>query len=419
MRYHNRVLYIDIDVHHGDGVEEAFYTTDRVMTVSLHKYGEYFPGTGELRDIGVGAGKHYSVNVPLRDGIDDVSYKALFEPIINSVMEWYKPGAIVLQCGGDSLSGDRLGCFNLSMKGHANCVSFVKSFNVPTLVLGGGGYTMRNVARTWAYETSLLVDKPIGPDLPYNEYYEYFAPDFELDVRSSNMDNANSEEYLSKIRTSVIENLKRTQHSPSVQMQDVPGNIEGMDDEADAELDDLDEDENKDVRSTQRRWDSKVADGREFEESDDEDEDERNGIIRKDKPRRMNIMDYQNPSADNDFDSVPASPTREANGAGQSTDDGAATGGSKVADAGPSSNESEDGDVQMEDEPGAALETEPRGEGATQTQQPSATAADVEMADRSEIETDPTLAKEQGAIERNEEDTNAEAATKHADDSSA
>ena len=48
-RYHNRVLYIDIDVHHGDGVEEAFYTTDRVMTVSFHKYGEFFPGTGELR----------------------------------------------------------------------------------------------------------------------------------------------------------------------------------------------------------------------------------------------------------------------------------------------------------------------------------------------------------------------------------
>ena len=47
--YHTRVLYIDIDVHHGDGVEEAFYTTDRVMTVSFHKYGEYFPGTGELR----------------------------------------------------------------------------------------------------------------------------------------------------------------------------------------------------------------------------------------------------------------------------------------------------------------------------------------------------------------------------------
>ena len=56
LRYHPRVLYIDIDVHHGDGVEEAFYTTDRVMTCSFHKYGEFFPGTGELRDIGVGKG---------------------------------------------------------------------------------------------------------------------------------------------------------------------------------------------------------------------------------------------------------------------------------------------------------------------------------------------------------------------------
>lgn len=52
-RYHQRVLYIDIDIHHGDGVEEAFYTTDRVMTVSFHKYGEYFPGTGDLRVSGL------------------------------------------------------------------------------------------------------------------------------------------------------------------------------------------------------------------------------------------------------------------------------------------------------------------------------------------------------------------------------
>ena len=172
LRFRQRVLYVDIDVHHGDGVEEAFYTTDRVMTVSFHKYGEYFPGTGELRDVGVGQGKYYAVNFPLRDGIDDVSYKSIFEPVIKSVMEWYRPEAVVLQCGGDSLSGDRLGCFNLSMRGHANCVNFVKSFNLPTMILGGGGYTMRNVARTWAYETSILLGEPIGPSLPYNDYYE-------------------------------------------------------------------------------------------------------------------------------------------------------------------------------------------------------------------------------------------------------
>ena len=172
LRSHQRVLYIDIDVHHGDGVEEAFYTTDRVMTVSFHKYGEYFPGTGELRDIGINLGKYYSVNFPLRDGITDEAYKDIFEPVIGAVMEHYKPGAVVLQCGGDSLSGDRLGCFNLSMRGHANCVNFVKSFNKPTLVLGGGGYTMRNVARTWAYETGQLLGMEMPSTLPYTEYYD-------------------------------------------------------------------------------------------------------------------------------------------------------------------------------------------------------------------------------------------------------
>lgn len=142
------------------------------MCVSFHKYGEFFPGTGELRDVGVGSGKHYSINVPLRDGIDDTAYKSIFEPIIGKVMEIFRPEAVVLQCGSDSLSGDRLGCFNLSMKGHANCVNFVKGFNLPTLVLGGGGYTMRNVARAWAYETGQIVGQNVGPEMPYTDYYE-------------------------------------------------------------------------------------------------------------------------------------------------------------------------------------------------------------------------------------------------------
>src|SRR5947207_12744119 len=90
-------------------------------------------------------------------------YKSVFQPIVSQVMEWYRPGAIVLQCGADSLAGDKLGCFNLSMEGHASCVEFVLKFRVPVLVLGGGGYTMRNVARAWAYETGLLVGQRVGP----------------------------------------------------------------------------------------------------------------------------------------------------------------------------------------------------------------------------------------------------------------
>lgn len=73
-RYHPRVLYIDIDIHHGDGVQEAFYLTDRVMTVSFHKFGNYFfPGTGDMYEVGIEKGKYYSLNVPLKDGIDDHS----------------------------------------------------------------------------------------------------------------------------------------------------------------------------------------------------------------------------------------------------------------------------------------------------------------------------------------------------------
>ena len=117
LKYHQRVLYVDIDVHHGDGVEEAFYTTDRVMTCSFHKYGEYFPGTGDIRDVGVGRGKYYALNFPLRDGIDDDTYENIFVPVMGKVMDTFQPNAIVLQCGADSLTGDRLGCFNLTLKG--------------------------------------------------------------------------------------------------------------------------------------------------------------------------------------------------------------------------------------------------------------------------------------------------------------
>ena len=76
------------------------------------------------------------------------------------------------QCGADSLSGDRLGCFNLSVRGHAECVRHMLSYNLPTLVLGGGGYTVRNVARCWTYETAGFLGEELPEDLPWNDYYE-------------------------------------------------------------------------------------------------------------------------------------------------------------------------------------------------------------------------------------------------------
>mgnify|MGYP003683317225 CR=1 FL=1 len=242
LKHHKRVLYIDIDIHHGDGVEEAFYTTDRVMTVSFHKFGEYFPGTGDVKDVGAGQGKHYSVNFPLRDGIDDASYENIFKPVIQRIMDTYQPNAVVLQCGADSLTGDRLGCFNLSIKGHAECVDFVLKYNLPTLLLGGGGYTIRNVSRCWTFETAVALGEDIQDELPYNDYFEYYAPDFKLHITPSNMENLNTPEYLDKIKERLFENLRQINHAPSVPFQQTPRDNDGDDD------DDDDNDDDKDVR---------------------------------------------------------------------------------------------------------------------------------------------------------------------------
>eukprot|EP00510_Aplanochytrium_minuta_P003114 CAMPEP_0184016396 /NCGR_PEP_ID=MMETSP0954-20121128/6906_1 /TAXON_ID=627963 /ORGANISM="Aplanochytrium sp, Strain PBS07" /LENGTH=453 /DNA_ID=CAMNT_0026297413 /DNA_START=113 /DNA_END=1474 /DNA_ORIENTATION=- len=217
LKYHQRVLYIDIDIHHGDGVEEAFYSTNRVMTCSFHKYGEYFPGTGDWKDCGHEKGKGYAVNFPLHDGMNDAAFVSIFRPVISKIFERFAPQAVVLQCGADSLSGDRLGCFNLSLNGHADCVSYVKSFNVPVLVLGGGGYTMRNVARCWTHETAVLLDKKLPDELPYNAYFEYYGPDYRLHIQPSNMENVNSRKYLDGILEKLNFLLNDLESVPGIQ----------------------------------------------------------------------------------------------------------------------------------------------------------------------------------------------------------
>ncbi|KAJ1039441.1 hypothetical protein NDA10_007484 [Ustilago hordei] len=269
LRVHLRVLYIDIDIHHGDGVEEAFYTTDRVMTASFHKFGDFFPGTGDVRDIGMKKGKNYCVNVPLRDGIGDLEFGNIFRPVISHIMGWYRPGAVVLQCGADSLAGDKLGCFNLSMRGHADCVAFMQTFDVPLITLGGGGYTVRNVARTWTYETGLLVGEKLDEDLPFNDYIQYFGPEYKLEVPRTSMENLNTREYLENLRIKVIDNLRQLPSAPGVQMQETPRTTLNP---ADVEVSD-DGDSDLDERISQRLRDSHVQHW-DDELSGDEDEGE-------------------------------------------------------------------------------------------------------------------------------------------------
>lgn len=156
--------------------------------------------------------------------MDDESYESIFVPIITKVMETFQPSAVVLQCGADSLTGDRLGCFNLTVKGeilldkigllvtygvitnfqllagHGKCVDFVKKYGLPFLMVGGGGYTIRNVSRCWTYETSVALGIEIANELPYNDYFEYFGPDFKLHISPSNMANQNQADYLEKIK---------------------------------------------------------------------------------------------------------------------------------------------------------------------------------------------------------------------------
>ncbi|XWS60049.1 hypothetical protein CRYUN_Cryun07bG0000600 [Craigia yunnanensis] len=176
--------------------------------------------------LGVGNSKYYALNVPLNDGMDDESFQGLFRPLIQKVMEVYQPDAVVLQCGADSLSGDRLGCFNLSVKGYADCLRFLGSFNVPLMVLCGGGYTIRNVARCWCYETAVAVG--VDPDnrLPDNEYYEYFGPDYTLHVEPGNMENLNAPRDMEKIRNTLLEQLSRLSHAPSIPFRTTPSTIQ-------------------------------------------------------------------------------------------------------------------------------------------------------------------------------------------------
>lgn len=102
----------------------------------------------------------------------------------------------------------------------------VKNLNVPTLILGGGGYTIRNVARCWAYETSVALGIDVDPTLPPNEYLEYYGPEYSLFISPTNMENKNSAEYLEKNKIELFEVLRELPHVPSVQFHETPRDID-------------------------------------------------------------------------------------------------------------------------------------------------------------------------------------------------
>jgi len=259
LRTYPSVLYIDIDVHHGDGVEEAFWSTDRVMTLSIHKYDglNFFPGTGDLDRTGPdnegNPGSHHTVNVPLSDGIDDDQYVYLFKNVVGMCVGRFQPNAIVLQCGADSLAGDRLGRFNVQVQGHGACVEYCKSLKIPLLLVGGGGYTPRNVARAWAHETSIAIGCTLDPIIPLHTPYrshfrhETIFPTLEQ-ILGDPRPNKNPPKKIAEIIQSITEQLRFVSGAPSIQSMHIPPDLAGLKDEVEDRLKEEREDFDNELR---------------------------------------------------------------------------------------------------------------------------------------------------------------------------
>ncbi|MBW1821975.1 MAG: acetoin utilization protein AcuC, partial [Deltaproteobacteria bacterium] len=135
-----RVLYLDVDAHHCDGVQDAFYVRKDVMVISLHESGKtLFPWTGFENEIGEGPGLGFNVNVPLPVGIFDEAYMTVFYKIVLQLIKAYKPDVIVLELGMDALAGDTLAHLGLTNNTYVEIINELLSFNKPILATGGGG----------------------------------------------------------------------------------------------------------------------------------------------------------------------------------------------------------------------------------------------------------------------------------------
>jgi acetoin utilization protein AcuC len=163
----SRIAYVDIDAHHGDGVQHAFYSTDKVLTISTHESGYYlFPGTGFVDEIGEGAGRGYAVNIPLLPGAQDDTLLISLGEIILPLLEAYRPQGLVTQLGVDTFRSDPLTSLGFTTNGFLRAVEAFKSLGIPWLALGGGGYDVGNVARAWALAWAAMNGIELPDEIP-------------------------------------------------------------------------------------------------------------------------------------------------------------------------------------------------------------------------------------------------------------
>lgn len=163
-----RVAYVDIDAHHGDGVQEAFYTSDQVLTISLHQDGRtLFPGTGFVWEIGEGIGEGYSVNLPLLPGTDDEIYLWAFKAIVPPLVQRFRPDVLVTQLGVDTHFRDPLTHMRLTTHGHEALFRALADLSPGRwLATGGGGYNLDVVPRAWALAFSVMSEQTFPATLP-------------------------------------------------------------------------------------------------------------------------------------------------------------------------------------------------------------------------------------------------------------
>ncbi|GAB5584701.1 histone deacetylase 8 isoform X6 [Prionailurus iriomotensis] len=208
-RKFDRILYVDLDLHHGDGVEDAFSFTSKVMTVSLHKFSPgFFPGTGDVSDVGLGKGRYYSVNVPIQDGIQDEKYYHICESVLKEVYIAFNPKAVVLQLGADTIAGDPMCSFNMTPVGIGKCLKYILQWQLATLILGGGGYNLANTARCWTYLTGVILGKTLSSEIPDHEFFTAYGPDYVLEITPSCRPDRNEPHRVQQILNYIKGNLK-------------------------------------------------------------------------------------------------------------------------------------------------------------------------------------------------------------------
>jgi len=162
-----RVAYVDIDAHHGDGVQLAFYQDPNVLTISTHERGDrLFPGTGFVVEMGEGDGLGYAVNIPLQPLTDDVVYQEAFAAVVPPLVRKFKPDALVIQLGIDSHRTDPLTHLSLTVQGFTWAVKQLLPLAPRVVALGGGGYDLANVARAWTSAWAALNEVDLPDALP-------------------------------------------------------------------------------------------------------------------------------------------------------------------------------------------------------------------------------------------------------------